>query len=301
MIVNRQAIQQVFRNLNTLFQKELGLAPSAWEKTAMLVPSNTLVEDYAWLGDMPSLKEWLDEKTLKALLAHDYSIKNKDYETTIGVRRNDIEDDNFAGYGIKARDAASVAAVWPDQLVADLKNKAFVTPCYDKQYFYDTDHPVNGGVVSNKITAPLSWANLAAAEASFGLAEQMITDFTDEYGRPLGLQPTVLEVPNALKTTAKMLLTSDKLADETPNPFKDAGVELVVNPYLRSKKQWFLHVTNRPLKPYIFQQRKAPTFVEQTSMENDDVFMRALYKFGVEARGNVGFGLWRLSVGSDPA
>lgn len=301
MIVNVRSIQQVFRSLNTLFQKELQLAPSVWKETAMLVPSNTKQEDYTWLSDFPMLREWFDEKTLKSFEAYEYSIKNRNFEATVKVRRDDLEDDNTGGLNLKARSAARSANIWPDQLVAEIKDKSFESYCYDGQYFYDTDHPVGKGVVSNKLTAPLSWANLAEAEASFGAAEEMIMGFTDDFGNPLGLMPTVLEVPSSLKTVAKMLLTSDKLADETPNPFKDSGVKLIVNPWLKNKKRWYMHYTGHPIMPYIFQQRKAPVFVEQTSEDNDNVFMRGEYNFGVEARGNTGFGLWRFSVGSDPA
>ena len=300
MLVNKQSIQQVFRSLNTLFNKAFDKAESSWDKTAMLVNSTTTTEDYAWLGTFPSLKEWVDEKTVKSLAAHDYSIKNKNWEATVAVRRDDIEDDNLGLYGPMAQDAGESGRVWPDRLVSQLKFGAFTGFCYDGQYFYDTDHPVGGGVVSNKLTAPLSNATLAAAKACYGAARTMIMSLKDEQGDPMGLMPGLLEVPPALETEARMLLENDKLADDTPNPYKGTA-ELLVNPWLKSDKQWFLHVVNRPLKPFIFQQRKAPVFVQQTDMENDDVFNRGIYKFGAEARGNVGYGLWQLSVGSDPA
>lgn len=300
MLVNRQIIERIFHGLNTQFNKAFDKAASNWEKTAMLIPSTTLVEDYAWLGQFPSLKEWLDEKTIKTLSAHGYSIKNKNFESTISVRRDNIEDDNIGIYGPAAEDAGNSARVWPDRLVSELKLKAFTSFCYDGQYFYDTDHPVGDTTVSNTLTAPLSDASRALADASYGKAREMILTFKDEQGDPMGLMPGLLEVPPSLEVAARMLLTNDKLADDTPNPYKGTA-ELLVNPHLKSTKQWFLHVVDRPIKPFIFQQRKAPVFVRQTDMENDDVFMRGIFKFGAEARGNVGYGLWQLSVGSNPA
>ena len=41
--------------------------------------------------------------------------------------------------------------------------------------------------------------------------------------------------------------------------------------------------------------------VKQTTEENDDVFNRAEFKFGAEARGAGGYGLWQLAVGSTGA
>lgn len=61
---------------------------------------------------------------------------------------------------------------------------------------------------------------------------------------------------------------------------------------------WFLLDTSKPLKPFIFQERKKPKFVSQTNPEAEDVFMKGEYKFGAEARGNAGYGLWQLAFGS---
>jgi len=75
----------------------------------------------------------------------------------------------------------------------------------------------------------------------------------------------------------------------------------LVNPRLTSSTVWLLHVTSRPLKPFIYQERRKPVFVSQTDMNADDVFMRKQFKFGAEARAAGGYGLWQLSHGSTGA
>jgi phage major head subunit gpT-like protein len=154
--------------------------------------------------------------------------------------------------------------------------------------------------VSNKLTVALSAATQAAAAASFGAARLAILTFKDEEGRPLNLMPDVLEVPPALETTANMLMLSDKLVDDTPNPYKGMA-RVLVNPRLTSATAWFLHVTNMPVKPFIYQERKAPVFVSQTDMSADDVFLRKSFKYGAEARAAGGYGFWQMSVGSTGA
>ena len=74
-----------------------------------------------------------------------------------------------------------------------------------------------------------------------------------------------------------------------------------MNPRLTSSTAWFLHVTSRPVKPFVYQQRKAPVFVQQTTEENDAVFMRKHFRFGAEARVAGGYGLWQMSYGSTGA
>lgn len=305
MIVNKANLEGVFVNLKTTFNKAFEAAPSGWEKTTMLVPSSSSQNNYNWLSRFPKMREWIGDKVVKSLAAHGYTIVNKSFEATIAVKRDDIEDDVLGIYGPQTQEAGFSAKQLPDELDADLKNGAMTGLCYDGQYYYDTDHPVGDGTgatssVANKITAVLSSATLALVEASYGALRHAIMGFKDDEGRPLGLVPDLLEVPPALEGHANIIATSDKLGDNSPNPYKGTCT-VKVNPRLTSSTMYMLHVTSRPLKPFIYQERKAPVFVQQTSMESDDVFMRAEYKFGAEARANGGYGLWQLSAASTGA
>ncbi|MEW6670222.1 MAG: Mu-like prophage major head subunit gpT family protein [Thermodesulfobacteriota bacterium] len=302
MIVNKANLDSVFLNLKTTFNKAFEAAPSLWEKTTMKVPSGSSQNNYNWLSRFPKMREWIGDKVVKALSAFTYTILNKDWEATVAVDRNDIEDDTLGIYGPMAQEAGFSAKQLPDEIDAALKNGAFAALCYDGQYFYDSDHPVGDGAggtssVANLLTAALSCSTKAAALASYGAARAAMMVFTDDEGRPLGLIPNVLEVPPALEAAGKTLCYSEKLDDNSPNPYKGTA-ELVVNPRLTSTTAWFLHCTSRPVKPFIFQERKAPVFVQQTTESSDDVFMRKEFKFGAEARGNGGYGLWQCSVGS---
>ena len=305
MIVNRANLAEIFLNLKTTFNKAFETAPSIWEKTTMKVPSGSSQNNYNWLSRFPKMREWVGDKVLKSLEAFKYTIENKSYEATVSVKRDDIDDDNLGIYGPQAQDAGFSAKQWPDELDADLKNGAFAAKCYDDQYFYDTDHPVgdgNGGTtsVSNKLVVALSCATKAAALASYGAARTAMMSFKDDEARPLGLIGNILEVGPALEAVGRTLCYSEKLDDNSPNPYRGTA-ELVVNPRLTSTTQWMLHCTTRAVKPFIFQERKAPVFVQATDPSSDDVFMRAEFKLGAEARGAAGYGLWQLSVGSTGA
>lgn len=300
MVVNKDVLISVFTALKSTFNKAFEGTTGDWQKTAMLVTSSTSENRYNWFARFPRMRKWIGDKKAKALEAFGYTIVNDDYEATVEVRRNDIEDDQLGGYTLQAQDAGQSSAELPDIIVSALKNGAFTALCFDGQYFYDTDHEVKGASVSNKGTAALSVANLAGAQAGFGAARTAIMTFTDDEGEPLGLMPDILEVPPALEATARILLEKDKLTDNSPNPFQGTAT-LLVNPRLTSSTAWFLHCTTRPVKPFIYQERKKPIFVSQTDMSADDVFNRALYKFGAEARVAGGYGFWQLSYGSTGA
>jgi phage major head subunit gpT-like protein len=297
MLVNKATIAAVFVSLKITFMNAFDAAPSQWEKTAMKVPSGSSQNDYAWLSKFPKMRKWIGDKAIKTLEAFKYTVVNDDFEGTVEVDRNDIEDDNLGIYKGQAELAGYSAKQLPDEIVTELKDNAFTNKCYDGQYFYDTDHPVAGVSVSNKGTAALSAASIALAKASYGAARTALMSVKDDEGRPLGLIPNVLEVPPALEETGRMLVTFDKLEDDKPNPYKGTA-ELVVNQRLTSTTAWFLHCTSMPVKPFIYQERKAPVFVEQTNPEADDVFNRKKFKFGAEARAAGGYAFWQMSFGS---
>lgn len=298
MLVNAQAIQAVFLNLKTTFNNAFEAAPSNWDQIAMLVPSGSRENVYAWLENFPRMKQWIGEKDVKALSAHGYTVVNDDFEATVEVDRNDIEDDTLGIYAPMAQSAGYSAKQMPDEIVFDLVNKAFSSTCYDGQYFFDTDHPVAGQPWSNRGTVQLSIASQKAAMESLGLGRTQLRKVTDNEKRPLNINPNVLLVPPALEDVGNALMINDRLNDGAPNPYKGT-MKVVCDARLTSDTAWFILDTTRPVKPLIYQQRKAPVFVQQTDPEQEGVFMRKKFKFGAEARAAGGYGFWQLAWGSD--
>lgn len=297
MLVNMESIKAIFVNLKTTYNKAFDAAPSVWQKIAMRVPSSGKENNYAWLANFPKMRKWVGEKVVKALEAFKYTIVNDDFEATVEVDRNDIEDDNLGIYAPQAEMAGFSAKQLPDEIVMELVNNGFTNLCYDGQYFFDTDHPVAGASVSNKGTAALSVATLAAAQASYGAARTALRKMKNDEGQPLNITPNVLLVPPALEDIANALMKNDRLEDGKPNPYKGTA-EVVVDARLTSDTAWFLLDTTKPVKPFVYQERKAPVFVEQTDMSSDNVFMRKKYRFGAEARAAGGYGFWQLAYGS---
>jgi len=299
LLVNKDSLNRIFTGLKTIFNNTLRAQTGTWQTTAMEVPSSGEGEDYAWMSRFPKFRKWVDEKVVKNLKLNKYYKANEDWETTIAVKRNHIEDDRLGIYNTQSQQAGEAAGELNDIIVDDLKNNAFTATGIDGQYFYDIDHPVGNASVSNKGVKKLSSATKAAAIASYGAARTAIMNLKDDEGMSLRLVPDVLEVPPALEAVARTLVEADKLDDNSPNPFHKTA-KVLVNPALTSQTAWMLHVTNKAsVKPFIIQMRKKPVFVSQVSSENDDVFMRAEFKFGAEARATGLYGYWQLSYGSD--
>ena len=153
MILNRESATVLFTSFNASFRAGLATqkAKSQWMRVAMDTRSGSSREQYSWIGDIPLLREWIGERNVRQMSQHGFIIENKDFELTISVPRNDIEDDMYGVYGQRFAAMGAAAMSHYDVLVFGLLKKGFETLCYDGQYLIDIDHPVIGedGAVSS--------------------------------------------------------------------------------------------------------------------------------------------------------
>lgn len=149
MIINQANLTSLYRGLRVLFQEAFDGVQSTWGRVAMEVPSTTRAEDYAWLGAFPKMREWLGDRIIKNLSLQRYSIRNRDWEVTVEVDRNDVEDDTIGIYRPIVQEMGRSAAVHPDELVWGLLLSGMTELCYDGKAFFAADHPVGTGSVSN--------------------------------------------------------------------------------------------------------------------------------------------------------
>lgn len=290
MIINPQNLRGIYVSFNTLFNQAFAGQKPTYEKIATVVPSTTDSETYAWLGDIPGMREWVGDREIQNLTGSDYTIKNKDFELTVGVDRNAIEDDKIGLYKPSIQMLGESAAMHPDELVYALLASGFTAKCYDGKAFFATDHAVGKNAVSNKITDKLSLEAYITARA-------MMRNYKNSKGRSLALVPNLLVVPPALEGKAREILVAEFI-NGTKNTMQGTA-DLHVEPRLTSDTAWFLLDTSRPIKPLIYQQRKKAKFVSKTAETDDNVFMSKQFIYGADSRGNAGFGFWQMAVGSD--
>ena len=214
MIVNQGNLAHLYTGFKASFSKGFAGAPTFCREIATVVPSSTREETYGWLGQFPKMREWIGDRVPKNLAGHSYKIVNRDFEQTITVPRNDIEDDQYGVFGPMFEEMGRSAAELPDELVFGLLKAGFTTPCYDGQYFFDADHPVG---VNNAVVS--------------------VSNFQGGTGEP-----------------------------------------------------WFLLDCSRPLKPMIFQERRAlGALVRKDQPDDDNVFWRKEFAYGGDGRCNAGF------------
>ncbi len=149
MKINSINLAALFTAVSLIFQNAFAAYVPTYKQVAMDVESTSESETYAWLEAWPEMHEWLGERTIKDLSACKYAILNRDWESTVGIPRNSIEDDKIGIFKPMFAEQGRVVAAHPDKLVYGLLAAGFVQKCYDGLPFFSAAHKVGKNNVSN--------------------------------------------------------------------------------------------------------------------------------------------------------
>jgi phage major head subunit gpT-like protein len=306
MIVNNSNLVLLGRQWNGSFRRGLNETPAIHKTLSTPVPSSTKQNDYGWLAAVEDVREWVGQREATSLSTFDYSLKNKHWEHTLEVDKDDIEDDNLGVYSMRAQFAGTRWATHPGRLIiAELMKLGHAKLCYDKQNFFDTDHPavLNGAATTYQnywsSGMPLNKTN-ALARRAYMLA------LTNEAGFYIASNPRLLIVPPQLEDEAYKIAEAQIVMETTTSPGNlAAGVtntaamkqrfDVLMIPELADEPTtWYLADVSQFLKPFLFQQRQKVQFQTRFNPNDDNVFWKRTYVWGSDARYNVGFTFWQL-------
>ncbi len=136
---NLALLEQGFR---ASFNVGLTRRAPTWKAIAMEIPSTTGENVYAWLADNFQIREWIGDRVMQNLATGSYKIPNKDFEGSVVVKKNAIDDDQYGIYGKMFEQMGDSVTQFPDKQVYKLLADGFATVGPDGQYFFDSDHPV---------------------------------------------------------------------------------------------------------------------------------------------------------------
>jgi phage major head subunit gpT-like protein len=313
MELTTSQLQSFFTQLDLSQQRGYQKVAQYWNKFSMLSTSGTERKTYAWLAQLPSMKKWIGEKQLNNIAARSFEVTNDDFENTFGVDRNKLDDDQFGVYSQAADLQGQAVARWPDEQMTAKLIAGTTTTCYDGQFFFDTDHPVDlddssqGTYANLRTSKPLTLANYASAKSA-------MRSFKGESGRPLQVKPTVMMVgpdnelnalniikASSINQVTQNVAATDNVAASAPENVYKGDVELVVNEYLidDTAGAWYLFSTDR-IEPLIWQVRKQPTRIPIVDPTNPLVWNNRTFAYSVEGRAGAGFGLPFLAIKNTP-
>ena len=148
MHVNDANLETAFKGFKAIYNQSFETTVSHLGTMAMTVNSNTSEENYGWLGQFPMMREWIGDRQLKQLASHGFTIKNKKFESTVTIKREDFDDDRYGIYNPFVSEMGRVAKQHPDKMLFEMLEYGFTQAGFDDVPFFSEDHPVSQDVNS---------------------------------------------------------------------------------------------------------------------------------------------------------
>lgn len=284
-----------------------GATQNSWaNRIANRFQSSMATETYAGLGNAPVMREWIGGKNAKQLKEYPFTISNKDYESTLEVKRKDLQRDKTGQLLMRTGQLAQRAAEHEEKLISALIDAADGTTlgtAYDGLAFFSSSHSVgSSGTIDNTIdynsastTAPTS----AEMSDAIMLSIQQLYGFKDDTGEPTNQNERefVIMVPTTFWSAAITAVSKDRLSANADNPLLNIGLNLTViqNPRLTWTTKFATFAVGGASKPMIIQEEQAPT-VEVLGEGSDWAFHNASHLFSLIKSGNVGYGRFDKAV-----
>lgn len=299
MDITPNNLQVLFNGFRTVFDSALQSAPTDWQDIAMRVDSSSAEELYAFLDALPGMKEFIGEITIEEATSSSWVIRNKKWQDTVRVPRENVERDSYGLYNPVFSELGMIARQHPDELVAALLNDGFSAKDYTGKAFFAADkkHAPNrkgSATFSNNGTAALDADSFAAAKAN-------IKGRKNGEGRAMKLgRELQLIVPPALEDTGLEILQAERNSAGATNIQRNAA-KLKVLPDLTSETAWFLIETGRAIRPLIMQIEVDAQLNSLTDPNNSLTFTTDEFFYRAYGRWNAGYGFPQLAYGSTGA
>ena len=288
MNVTASTLDAIFKAFQTRFS-EAQEAARARAFPNDLVPEDIAVSfagggsatQHSWLEQLHGIHEWVGERVLNNARLGKLTVVNRDFENTVKVSRNEIEDDQYGVYapliGMMGADAENL---WRKLAVeAVLGNGEWA----DGNPFFCAGRALGQSAITNAVTASLSKAAVEAAVAA-------MRAWTLYGGEPGEVRPDVLLVGPSLEASAKQICEAELVSDGTTtvsnvSPARALKVRVCQSLIGSHANEWYVFGDKNGVKAVGIQKRKLP---ELTRMDRDtdaNVFLTNDFLYGVHARG----------------
>lgn len=311
MEVTQGNLSAVFQGFDARFKRALDI--KMMSESSDLVRQEEGVsktDSYPMSGLLGDLYEMVDELYINDIWQMVQDATATTFAGGLGVRKEDIQDDNLGVYQGPIDGLALQAKTHIGRNVAPTLLGGFTDVWGpDGETVFSTSHEWPGGETwGNYIDEPLS-------EDSLDTACQMLEEMTNPNGEPMGLSPKVLVVGPSNRATAEEIVERKTLANGADNRLYQKA-DLEVKPRI-TDDSWFVADTNpydidfddadnkeilpdiQLPRPLLADVRSPVETTSQTSPDADSVFDRNEYRYKAELRyALMIFAPW-LIIGSD--
>lgn len=295
-LLDRGKLEAAYVTYSTIFDMALAKAPAIYPQLATVLPNAGPVNQFNWLGDMPTMRKWLGNRVINRLRAEKHVLTTDWYANGIEVDFDDVNEDKLGLVEPRIADLASMGPAKMDALTVDMYNFGFAGSLgltYDGQYLFDTDHTADGAgsgaQQSNLLVGALTSANYNA-----GITAMM--GFVGTNGEPLQISPDTLLIGAAQQLAARQLINAMYGANGASN-VDFSTIKIIVNARITSTK-WFLLALNHRIRPVLLGIEVPPMFAELNGWDQLHMFYHRTILAGAHMKVGTAYGMWQVGVGS---
>jgi len=307
LLSSRAIIGEFYRTL----EQDIG---NSWiGNVSMLFNSNQESETYLWLGQAPAMREWIGGRHAKGFRTNGLTIVNKHFESTLEVLVREMRLDKTGQVLVRIRELALRTNAHWAALLSKLILNGESTPCYDGQYFFDTDHAEgDSSTQSNLLSIAVSSLPIISAEQGTATAPsarsmkalilkgvQAIMGFKDDQGEPMNENASsfLVMVPTSLMDVTNAAINSAVLSGAETNDLaatNNFSIRYAVNPRLTWTDKFAVFRTDGSVAPFI-RQEETPVQLKAIAEGSELEFNEDKHRYGVDTWRNVGYGYWQKS------
>lgn len=319
MNITPAGAQLIFQHVELQFQEGYGEAEITYPQWTTRIPSYTREEHYVWMDKIPMVREWVGPRAIKNVVAQEYTLKNKKWEVSEALKREDMEDEQASVFSLTPKFMGQQAKIHPDILAAAVLEAGNSIATYDTANFFSTSHPVDvynaGQAALGGATTQSNLFSTAAGNGSFpfnaanvAFGKATMRKWCGRDGHRLGIKPTHAMVPPALEQQGIQLTQMQYIAPSAGFGINGTAMQenalrgqlqLIVNDRLTSDTAWYLLDLSKPINPFVFQDRMPVEFTYRINNVDENVWAWDVFQYGTRARYNVGYSLWFLAAKFD--
>jgi phage major head subunit gpT-like protein len=300
-MLNRDYLRDASIGFKAWFYDQLEVSSAAMkakiEQAAMVLNTTEQIVKHTWIGDLPRMRQWADERQIEWLSAGQYALENLDYEVTVGIDRDDLRYDKIGLVKPAILNLAEQAAKQPWIALMQAFIDGFTNLCSDGRALFSDSHPSGDNLTTDQF-------DTAAYKA---LRIQMMAQ-ADSRSNRLGVYPTHIFCAYDIEPTVQDTFNSEFLAAGASNILYKTVQPIMVPEF--PAKMWILADLSKALKPLIWQQvpqdggleggsRGIVEFIAKDDpLKDEQAFMRKKYLYGASITGRAGYGFHQLVAGS---
>jgi phage major head subunit gpT-like protein len=274
MELNSAAITAFKTKYDTEFNKAFELAATNYEKAALVFNSGRVeTVQHRWMKGFKGMREFIGARQVNNVNSAGFAVSNKLWEDTLGIRRVDLERDQWGIYVPLVSRIGQVAKQHRDKLVFEQLSDALASAtradykAYDGIAFYGAH--TTGRVTSAQFTNVTSGGSSALGETSLSNAIIELRKRRDNEGNVLAATSSkpLLIIPPALEFTAAKLANSSFIVTTQPGSGASSATsqaaqgenvlkgtfDYIISPWLKTSTEWHLTLVDPIFKPIIFQ------------------------------------------------